>query len=113
MATLNDFILLTATCISTTVRRQSFVVFALQLWLGKRPTVLRYTYVTYLENFTLVGYYAASNGDHLPTFRENVSVTSSRVYKFKKLFFLDFLTFEDGTDTLSRNVGKGSPFDAA
>jgi hypothetical protein len=29
------------------------------------------------------------------------------------LFFLDFLTLEDGTDTLSRNVGKGLPFDAA
>jgi hypothetical protein len=24
-------------------------------------------------------------------------------------FFLDLLTFEDGTDTLSRNVGKGLP----
>jgi hypothetical protein len=28
-------------------------------------------------------------------------------------FYLDFLTLEDGTDTLSRNVGKGSPFHAA
>jgi hypothetical protein len=27
--------------------------------------------------------------------------------------FLDFLTLEDGTETLSRNVGKGLPFDAA
>jgi hypothetical protein len=26
---------------------------------------------------------------------------------------LDFLTLEDGTDTLSRNVGKYLPFDAA
>jgi hypothetical protein len=26
---------------------------------------------------------------------------------------LDFLTLEDGTDTLSRNVGKGLPLDAA
>jgi hypothetical protein len=25
----------------------------------------------------------------------------------------DFLTLEDGTDTLSRNVGKGLPFNAA
>jgi hypothetical protein len=24
----------------------------------------------------------------------------------------DYLTFEDGTDTLYRNVGKGLPFDA-
>jgi hypothetical protein len=29
------------------------------------------------------------------------------------LFFLDFLTFEVGTDTLSRNVGKQLPHDAA
>jgi hypothetical protein len=26
---------------------------------------------------------------------------------------LDFLTLEDGTDTLGRNVGKGLPLDAA
>jgi hypothetical protein len=29
------------------------------------------------------------------------------------LFFLDFLTLEDGTDTSSRNVDKGLPLDAA
>jgi hypothetical protein len=29
------------------------------------------------------------------------------------LFFLAFLLLEDGIDTLSRNVGKGLPFDAA
>jgi hypothetical protein len=39
-------------------------------------------------------------------FRDNVSVPSSRVKK-------DLLTVEDGTDTLSRNVGKGLPLDAA
>jgi hypothetical protein len=27
-------------------------------------------------------------------------------------FVLDFLALEDGTNTLSRNVGKGLPFDA-
>ena len=27
--------------------------------------------------------------------------------------FFDFLTLEDGTDTLSRNVGKGLPLNAA
>jgi hypothetical protein len=31
----------------------------------------------------------------------------------ENLFFLDFLTLEDGTDRLSRNVGKGLPLDAA
>jgi hypothetical protein len=30
-----------------------------------------------------------------------------------KKSFLDFLTLEDGTDTLYRNVGKQSPHDAA
>ena len=43
----------------------------------------------------LVGYYAASSGNPLPTFRGNVSVPSPRAKK----------TLEDGTDTLSRNVG--------
>jgi hypothetical protein len=27
--------------------------------------------------------------------------------------FLDYLTLEDGTDTLSQNVDKGLPFNAA
>jgi hypothetical protein len=50
----------------------------------------------------LLGYYAASNGNSLPTFRDNVSVPFSRVKKS-----------ENGTDTLSRNVRKGLAFDTA
>jgi hypothetical protein len=46
-----------------------------------------------------------SSGNPLPTFRENIGSV------FKGQF--DFLTFEDGTDTLSRNVVKGLPLDAA
>jgi hypothetical protein len=51
-------------------------------------------------------------------FGDNVSVPSSRVKKSKMSnvsvpVFYDFLNLEDGTDTLSRNVGKGLPFDAA
>ena len=46
------------------------------------------------EICALLGYYAASNGNPLPTFRDNVSVPSSRVKK-------------------SVNVAKGLPFDAA
>jgi hypothetical protein len=60
--------------------------------------------------------YAASNDNPLPTFRDNVSVPSSRVKKSKNNAqeeFLHFLTLEDGIDTLSRNVGKGLSFDAA
>jgi hypothetical protein len=42
----------------------------------------------------------------VPTFRDNLSVPSSKVNKSKKKpFFLDVLTLEDGTDRLSRNVG--------
>jgi hypothetical protein len=75
---------------------------------------------TQQKNFeicSLLRYYAASSGNPIPTFRDNVSVPSSRVKKSRSLFFyffsLDFLTFEDVTDTFSRNVGKGLPHDAA
>jgi hypothetical protein len=60
------------------------------------------------ETCALLGYYAALNGKPLPTFRDNVWVPSSRVRKSKKKIAL-----VDGTDTLSRNVGKGLPFNAA
>jgi hypothetical protein len=50
----------------------------------------------------VLGYYAASNGNPLPTFRDNIGT-----------ILKDFLILEDGIDTLSRNVGKGLPFDAA
>jgi hypothetical protein len=36
------------------------------------------------EICTLLGYYAASSGNPLPTFRENISVPSSKVKKSKK-----------------------------
>jgi hypothetical protein len=52
------------------------------------------------ENCGLLGNYTASCGNYLPTFRDNVSVPSSRVK------ILGILTREDETDTLSRNVGK-------
>lgn len=50
-------------------------------------------------------------GSLLPTFRQNVSVPSSRIKVSKKnyfghKFFLDVLTLEDGANTLSRNVGS-------
>jgi hypothetical protein len=59
------------------------------------------------EICVLLGYNAASSDNPLPTFRDNVPHPSSRFN------FLDFLTLEDGTDTLSRNVGKGLSLDAA
>jgi hypothetical protein len=72
----------------------------------------------------LLGYYVASCGKCLPTFRDNVSVPSSRVnnpsedgtdtlsQNVGKHLPLELLTREDGTDT-SRNVGKQLPHDAA
>jgi hypothetical protein len=36
------------------------------------------------EIFALLGYYAVSSGNPLPTFRDNVPVPSSRVKKTKK-----------------------------
>jgi hypothetical protein len=60
----------------------------------------------------LLGYYAASCGNCLPTFRDNACVLSSRARKSKKKR-KDFLTPEYGTHTLSQNGGKQLPHDAA
>jgi hypothetical protein len=59
-----------------------------------------------VEICALLRYNATSSGNPLPTFRDNVSVPPSRVS-------LDFSALEDGTYTLSRNVGKGLPLDVA
>jgi hypothetical protein len=45
-----------------------------------------------IEICTLLGNYGASNGNPLPTFWDNILVSSSRVKKYKKR---DFLTLED------------------
>jgi len=59
------------------------------------------------ENFPLLGYYAAGSGKSLPTFRDNLSVKKTQ----EEIF--DFLTLEDGTGRMSRNVGKKLPLLAA
>jgi len=46
-----------------------------------------------VENHTLPGYYEASNGNSLLTFRDNLSIPFQGI-------------LEDGTDWLSRNLGK-------
>jgi hypothetical protein len=56
---------------------------------------------------TLLGCYAGSNGNPLLTFRDSISVPSSRVKKSKKQ------TLEDGINTLSQNISKGLSLDAA
>jgi hypothetical protein len=53
----------------------------------------------------LLGYFAASSGNFLPTFWDNVLVPSSGVKNPKEGFF----TLEGGIHVLSRNVGKKLP----
>jgi hypothetical protein len=55
------------------------------------------------EKCVLVGYYAANNGNFLPTLRDSLSAPSSRL---KNPTTKEILTFEDGTDRLSCNVGN-------
>jgi hypothetical protein len=62
------------------------------------------------EICALLGHYAASCGNCLPTFRDNVSVTSSRVKSPRRK---GLLILEVGTGTSSRNVGKQLPNDSA
>ena len=49
-----------------------------------KMTTFWYSKYTQLEICEFMGYYAASSGNPLPTFRNNVSVPSSRVKKSKK-----------------------------
>jgi len=58
------------------------------------------------ERCALLGYHAASTCNSLPTFRDNISVASSRMKNPKR-------NLEDGTNTLFRNVGKELPLIAA
>jgi len=58
-------------------------------------------------------YYAVYSGNSLPTFRDNLSVPSARDKNPIISFLLGFLALEDGTDKLSRNVGKDIPQYAA
>jgi len=51
------------------------------------------------KNCPLLVYYAASSGNSLPMFQDNLSVPSSTAKKSWTLIF------EDGTDRSSRNIG--------
>jgi hypothetical protein len=63
------------------------------------------------ETYTLLGYYTASCGNPLPTFWDNISpVIKGQEFQEKKN---DFLTSEDGTNTLSSTVGKRLPHNPA
>jgi hypothetical protein len=98
--------------------------------------ILRLITVAY-EKCALLCYYATSSGDSLSTFRDDLSAPSSKVKNPKRpnnpfldswpskmgqigcpetlvrnqSFFLNSRTLKDGTDSLTRNVGKKSnPF---
>jgi len=55
------------------------------------------------EVFAFLGFYAAYDGNSIPTFRYNLSVPFSKVKKS------DLLALENGTNMLSRNVSKELP----
>ena len=63
------------------------------------------------ETGALLRHYAFYSGNSLPPFRDNLSVSSSRVkiQEDRQLLFLHFLTLEDGTDRVPRNGGKELP----
>jgi len=69
------------------------------------------------EGCAPLGYYAASSSNSLPTFRDNISVPSSKgllekgTDKSSQIVgkSTGFLTLEEGTGSLSRNVGKELP----
>jgi len=67
--------------------------------------------VSVCEKYALLAYYTACNGNSVPTFRDNLSIPSSRIKnpKFLDHLILEFSTLEDGTNMLSRNVGKEFP----
>jgi hypothetical protein len=61
----------------------------------------------------LLGYYAASSGNPLPTFRDKVSIPPSRLKKYNEVASLDFVTLEDGMSMCPETFGEGLSFDAA
>jgi hypothetical protein len=63
--------------------------------------LLRYFYLH--ENWILLGFYAASGGNFLPTFRDNLSVPSSGL---KNQESCGILKPEDRTNMLSGNIVK-------
>jgi len=59
------------------------------------------------KNRHLLAHYSASSGHSLLTYLDILSVPCSRIKN--PVFNVGFLTSEDGTDLLSRNVGKELP----
>jgi hypothetical protein len=61
------------------------------------------------ENCAILSSYAASSGNVLPTFGDNISILPSWVKIQKENLIFGFLTVEDENDSMSRNVGKDLP----
>ena len=61
--------------------------------------------------FALLGYYSASSGSSVPTFRDNQSAPSCRIKKFNKTWTT--LTLQRWGPQLPRNVGTELPLDVA
>jgi len=62
------------------------------------------------EFYALLGRYAAKSGNSAPTFRDDLSVPSSRVKQSKEdAFLFDCLNLEDGIYGVSRNIGTELP----
>jgi hypothetical protein len=66
-----------------------------------------------VEICALLGYYAASSGNLYRRFGTMYLCYLQGSRSPRRKEDLDFWTFEDGADTLYRNVGKGLPLDAA
>jgi hypothetical protein len=87
-------------------------VFHETTWSRRNLCFLHVWSITTHENCTLLDYCAASSGNFIPTFRDNLSVPFSMVRNQKKphpqgpriQFGGGFLTPVDGTDRLSRFV---------
>ena len=74
--------------------------FSALLFIKSFQYFIKYRY----EICTLLGYYTAYGCNSLPTFRDNLSVPSSRSRNQRD--YLNFLTLQDASNRLSQNVGK-------
>jgi hypothetical protein len=63
------------------------------------------------ENCAILEYYTALSGSFVPTFWGNLSIFKGE--EVQEIEELDYMTLDDGTDRLSRNVSAELPLHAA
>ena len=95
--TTKEFALTQQNLLATWTKRSPSPFIAMELCYQTVAFVIRQCPCSSIENCALLAYYAASSRNLLSTFRENLS------------WLPGFLTVEDWTDCLSRNVGKELP----